>query len=366
MTTLEELIREADPALGVDIPNGTSPRAQWSYPRPPARRATANRRRKQLVGVGAIGLIGAVALVTALLVIPGTSPPPSSAAEFLHASAELVANQPALVPPSGQYLYTEQQSQYQVSVYEPGSDSSSVDLATVAQYGETERTWVDARGNSTEQQNRTALSWPSAADQQAWEANPGAQTFSATYRQSVTEPTLSGKIPDVSALPTDPSALAAVLKGGGPVANPDQIPDDTDSVFERAARLAVGPDSGLSPALSAALYQVMADQPGVQLLGQTTDHQGRLGTAVGISTSSGLSEVIVDPRSGAALEAVYAPPPESISATLPGPGSQPCSASACTLLEPGQGRLVEAPLWTDNVTSGVVPSIGSTQPSSSS
>jgi hypothetical protein len=365
VTTLEELIHEADPALGVDVPSGTSPRAQWSYPRPTARRPTAVKRRKQLLGAGAIGLIGVAALVTTLLVAPETSPPPYSAAEFLHASADLVASRPVLVPTPGQYLYVEQESQYQVSVYEPGSGSSNVDLAAVAQYGETESTWVNAQGNSTEQQNRTALSWPSAADQQAWETNPGAQTFSATYRQSVTEPTLSGRIPDVSALPTDPSALAAVLKEGGPVTNPDQIPDGTNAVFERAARLAIGPDSGLSPALSASLYHVMADQPGVQLLGQTTDHQGRLGTAVGISTSSGLSEVIVDPQSGEALEAVYAPPPDSISATLPGPGSQPCSASACTLLEPGQGRLIEAPLWSDNVTSGIVASTGSTQPSSS-
>jgi len=273
---------------------------------------------------------------------------------------------PAQVPPAGQYLYVGLQSQYQVSIYKPSSSSSNVDLAAVAQYGETERTWIDAQGNSTEQLIRTALSWPSTADEAAWRADPDAANFAATYDQNVTEPTLSGAIPNVSGLPTDPAALEVALQAGGPTTNPAQIADGPNAVFERAARLAVGPDSGLSPGLSAALYRVMAEQPGVQVLGQTTDHQGRQGTAVGISTSSGLSEVIVDPQSGAALEAVYAPPPKSKSSVLGGPGSQPCTVSACTLLEPDQTHIVVAPVWTDSINSSVVAQIGSTQSASTS
>lgn len=353
--SLEERIIQADPALGVDVPSGTSPGAQWAYPTRSALAVQHTRRRRRVSVASVVASVAAVAVIFGLVLLPGNSAQGQSAAQFLRANARLVANQPPLTPLPGQFLYFDQSSQYQVSAYLPDSAGGALDLAATAQYQESEHTWLDAGGTSSEQVTRSALSFPTSNDNASWSAIVAAQAFSATYRQSVAQPSRTGSIPDVSSLSTDPTKLAQQLHEDTPTTNPDKIPDGTNAVFERAGRLLVGPESGLTPVLSAALYQVLALQPGVTLLGPTVDHQGRTGTAVSLSTKAGLSEVIVNPETGAALEAVYAPPARS----LPNSSAQTspvCSLVSCTLVGPGPGRLVQAALWTDNLSTSIVPS----------
>ena len=87
--------------------------------------------------------------------------------------------------------------------------------------------------------------------------------------------TTAGKpLLNVSDLPTDPKALAQVIAAGGLQTNIDLIPAGPNATFERAATLLVGPTAGMTPALASALFQVLAGQPGVQLLGSVTDHEG--------------------------------------------------------------------------------------------
>ncbi len=103
-----------------------------------------------------------------------------------------------------------------------------------------------------------------------------------------------------------------------------------------------------------ALFQVMAGQPDVRLLGTVTDHSGQrgVGLALGGPASSGGSrqpvEVVVDPGRGQILEADYALPSSTV----------PAVASV--------GVASVGPLWTDVVASGIVRARTATVPTSPS
>jgi hypothetical protein len=98
--------------------------------------------------------------------------------------------------------------------------------------------------------------------------------------------------PQLSRLPTDPGRLGARL---GP------------NAFDQAAVLLE--DAPLRPAVRAALFDILAEQDGVELVGQVQDSRGRTGTAVEYTT--GPSEftgarttirLVIDPKSGRLLE----------------------------------------------------------------
>lgn len=101
------------------------------------------------------------------------------------------------------------------------------------------------------------------------------------------------------ALPTDPGELEAILRSGINGAGPD---DDTE-LWEIVTGLLV--DSPASPTLRAALWQVAATIPGVELVGHVTDALGRPGVAIERDmTDAGWSRVryILDPVDGQVLE----------------------------------------------------------------
>jgi hypothetical protein len=156
-------------------------------------------------------------------------------------------------------------------------------------------------------------------------------------------------------LPTDPSALTAVIADGEQGSNVNLIPAGPNATFERAATLLVDPTTGMTPALASALFRVLANQPGVQLLGTVTDHEGQSGEAVTLQAADGLtvSEVIVDPATGRLLEAQFAQAAKTSSLSS---GASSCMGS---FGEPFSCHQVTnsstiAPLWTDVVATGVV------------
>ncbi len=113
-----------------------------------------------------------------------------------------------------------------------------------------------------------------------------------------------------AALPADPAKLRQVLLTGviplaGPRARPGQrqpgVPRAqlADTVFTQARTLLL---DGLSPAVRAADYQVLASVPGVHMKPGVTDPSGRPGTALWLGPATDPSEVsIVDPRTGLLL-----------------------------------------------------------------
>jgi len=385
---LDTLVTAADPALGKAIPDGSSAEARWRYlqftattGRParadglscggtvkPAEDPSRARRRRVTVGLALAvpAVAAAVVLVLALLPSPATAP---SAAAAVLLDAATAAGQ-ALPLAAGEYLYTETQTEIQLTLYTPTSTGGTTmtEVAT-KQYGTTTQSWIDSLGTATVEQTTGAAQFPSAADRMAWQAVTRAIGPTPAAGDPIARSVLSDGSPhpapsslDVSSLPTAPTALAAALASGEYGTNALYL-TGPDAVFERAATLLIGPDQGMTPALAKALFQVMATQPGAELLGTVTDHSGQQGDAVSIPSAGtfGPIEAVVDPTTGALLEADYAPATSPHFNACGGQLGASNSSSAPTCLRP-VSELSMRPAWTDVVASGVVGSATATVP----
>ena len=100
---------------------------------------------------------------------------------------------------------------------------------------------------------------------------------------------------DLSKLPTDTAALRRLIVErkieGGPAGDAETFTIIGDLLRETYA----------SPALRAALYQVAAGLPGVELIGTVKDEAGRTGIAVGYTSNGYRQELIFDPTTAALL-----------------------------------------------------------------
>ncbi|GEL94003.1 CU044_5270 family protein [Cellulomonas composti] len=106
----------------------------------------------------------------------------------------------------------------------------------------------------------------------------------------------------IAALPTDPAALEALLRAR---IGQDRGPTPDVELWSVVTGLLSGAPA--TPALRAALWEVAAAVPGVELVGTTTDHAGRTGTAVELD-QTGIGwyreRLILDPADGRLLEQV--------------------------------------------------------------
>ncbi|MCM3920111.1 hypothetical protein ND748_00160 [Frankia sp. AiPs1] len=99
----------------------------------------------------------------------------------------------------------------------------------------------------------------------------------APTRHGLTEiPAEAGEVP----LPTDPGRLRAALEA--PVRAQGRIPSGTDVALAVLGRLREGDTTA---AQNAALFEVLAEAPGVFDAGRVTDRAGRDGRAVGVQVS---------------------------------------------------------------------------------
>ncbi len=338
-----------------------------------ARRSHGKRRR---VGLSA-SLVAAAAVVVllVLLVFPGSGGARSAAAAVLEQAATAAAQQPT--PGPGQYLYTETQTEIYQGLYQDNT------LTATSETGLTDQSWTDDAGDGQQMLTLGTPDYPTAADSTAWGAHEAANGGITVAIASSGYPEAEAPLVDVANLPTDPSQLTAVIaaqklvvhtQGSGQAQIPGGAATILDdgwpySVFEGAAALLLGPTKGMTPALASALFQVMADQPGVQLLGTVTDHDGQQGQAVSLPTTGTVrvSEVVVDPASGQLLEARFALPPSTLPAHQTCGGPEAVTTTTCV---PSTGDSVGTdPIWIDVVARGVVnlstatvPAAGSVQP----
>ncbi len=346
---LDTMVVDADPALSVAIPSGSSAEARWHYVQVTTHLAgRGHHRRRLILTAGIVAPIAAALVLLTVIVIPGPSGPKSAAAVVLEAASATAGQQNTQAAP-GQYLYTETQSAYQVTLYDAkGTPGEMVKVAT-AQFNETDQAWTNAGGTGSALQTDGGVRFPSAADQAAWNASPSGPSVLqriAQFGENGGQARPEQPVLNVSDLPTDPNVLASVIATGGLHTNVDLISAGPNATFERTATLLLGPTVGMTPALASALFQVLADQPGVQLLGTVTDHNGQQGQGIVLATADGtnVSEVVVDPKTGSLLEAQFA---------LPAPMDHNAS---------GISQAVLAPVWTDVVATGVVNSKTATLP----
>lgn len=112
---------------------------------------------------------------------------------------------------------------------------------------------------------------------------------------------------NVSNLPTDPAALAQLIqhrKTGLADVNADvEDPSSPAGMFLAASEILSQDPVGATPALRSALFKVMAEQPGIKLIGRTTTRTGRTGIALMSPTvMGGADKIIIAPASGEILE----------------------------------------------------------------
>jgi hypothetical protein len=364
---VDTLFVDADPATGKVIPSGSSAEARWRYAQLTGQPVgqTGGRRRALFMAGILIPIAAALALVL-VNVLPGPTAPKSAAAAVLEQAAA-AAGQSGTPLTSGQYLYTETQSQYEVTLYNPVGTSGAMAEVATAQFIQTQEAWTDSGGTGHDIQTDGSVQFPSAADEAAWNASPSGKSMLAqiaNFAEEGSEGSTVQPLFNVSKLPTDISTLTAVIANGALQTNVDEIPAGPSATFERAAALLIGPNVGMTPALASALFHVLANQPGVQLLGTVTDHNGQQGVGVGLATAHGtnVSEVVVDPSSGSLLEARFALP----AATIPPNKAEVCTGAVDSNAPPtcthGIGEAIMAPVWTDVVATGVVDSGTATVP----
>jgi hypothetical protein len=354
---LDEMVRSADPAKDIVAPEGTSAMAHWSYAQITRSGTTRSRSHVGMRLVLPATMALGVALTIGIAVFGSSGTPESPGALALrHAAVEVSAQSTPQLPP-GDFLYTETKSLYQVTIYQETSSSGSLVAAGEAQYLETEQSWADSSGNGHGLLTRGPLQFTSQADRTRFTTTTDGRLFAEQFDRAVDEPSLKQSVPDVSRLSTNPGVLGQEIFDGVSGTNIDVIPAGPSAVFQRAARLLVGPESGATSSLKSALYQVLADQTGVNLLGTTTDHSGRKGIGVSLSSPNGVSELIIDPQSGSALEIQYAPPVSSTSSSLEGAGVTCSSDAVCQPpangLTPQPSEELIAPIWTDTVTTEI-------------
>lgn len=261
-------------------------------PARPTRNAVP-RRRRAMHPVRWLGI--AAAVVAIVLVAQSVFWRHDTAPAALRHLSDVAATQPAVQIPPGGYLAMTIQESY---LSEDGSGAiGNLDISTgqgfdlVVRYTAETRLRSDGTGERVTTIDK--VSFPTDHDHDAWvEAGmPHKIDAGDTDRESLQGDRIPGY--DVSTLPVDPARLEAALR---PV--PNGMRED-EEVMEVAANLLA--ESNPSPELRAALFEVLADLPGIKLLGQVTDPLGRSGTGILIPRGPSNEELIFDPSTSAVL-----------------------------------------------------------------
>jgi hypothetical protein len=315
-----------------------------------------------------VGAAAAIALIAAQ-VVPGTlTGPPSAAAAVLTQAATTAGNQPPVVLGPGQYLYSETRT-LQSTTWALGNNEPSWQFDTTQD--ETVQNWEAADGSGRELITYNGpVQFTTPASREGWVLSGKPSIASptntssgqldtpliASSRVGVAVPTRDGtpgeQPAEDSSLPTDANALRRVIQAGGSGIPPSVAANISDpstpaGTFGTAAEILETPATGISPALRSALFQVMANVPGVRLLGQATDRVGRSGTEIAspIDSFGFRFEIVIDRSTGQLLQTqdVLVAPSEL------SPLDQKYFGD----------RKGEAQGWTDYLSSGIVDSTGS-------
>jgi hypothetical protein len=158
--------------------------------------------------------------------------------------------------------------------------------------------WVAADGSGRIRETVGELVFLSEADREAWEAGEFTPyALNEDFGPGGLEPQLAN-----ASLPTDVDLLRAEVKAQAAATHPWSTDSQMFVVIGDLLRDPLTP-----PDVRAGLFQVAADLPGIELLGQLTDRIGRPGVAVAMSafamTPYHRQEIIIfDPATSVLLE----------------------------------------------------------------
>lgn len=251
-------------------------------------------RRRTAITIAAAGLAIALAIPIALPggVSGGADP---AAAAVLHRVALRAAQQPAEPAPGpGQYLYTRSESA-STFLYVVG-DGTTFFFSQPS----TRESWIATDGSGRIMGTSGAVSFPTEEDRTTWIA-----AGSPDLSENLTEDDLfdPGDLfyADYADLPIDPEELLEriehreIIGIGGPANDWGTFMIIGDLLRE----------TSLQPRVRAALYQIAAELPGVELVGPVVDGVGRAGVAVAYtnldSDAPSRQELIFDPTTAELL-----------------------------------------------------------------
>jgi RNA polymerase sigma-70 factor (ECF subfamily) len=288
-----ELIRDLHPERALD------PAARQRVRTAVAAR-TYDRRRRTLPRRPLIPVLGIVAAATAaalVLVLTGTSATVSaSAARVLHRAAGAARQERSVATLApGQYLYTKSVNAYMNTAAGTNPDGTTWQYSALVP--QVREIWLAADESGWLYETGGEPTFLSDRDRQAWIAdgrpNMGTGTSSTRLGGGPGENT---QMPSLD-LPSDPDALYSRLhdeaEGNGNGVYPEMFTLIGDALRENLT----------TPAQRAALYEVAARLPGIELVGRTTDATGRPAVAVAMENghNEARSTLLFDPHSFALL-----------------------------------------------------------------
>jgi hypothetical protein len=223
-----------------------------------------SRRRRLLVSSGiAVGMAAAITAVVSLggLAPVGVDQPEASAAEILHQAADAVRELPATPPRPDQFVYTR----------------------THGTHGSVREAWLSADGTHDGRISQAGMDIPLAGCRDGRRVIfKGTEPLPGQFESCTPDPAYR------SDLPTDAEGMREYLSqdtGGDP-----DLPENVSGLI----RYTFG-ETYVPPASLAALFEAMADVPGLTVVDDAVDVAGRPG--VGVSwTRDGRTETLVFDR----------------------------------------------------------------------
>jgi hypothetical protein len=287
------------------------PELEWRDPRRSRprrlrlRRPGRRRQRPALLGAGLVLLLTSV-----LVFVTAVGERQPAAAAQLRTIAAHAADQPVLRLGRDQWLVTTQVYVTSLVVTSARSLPGSRARATVTV---TDTQWSNDVGQACISSSSSPARFASNADKTAWLStglsdDPTEQPVASCPLFVSADETNGfaagiGAV-DVSSLPRSPSALARELRRATTgVQGLDRSQRGSDPGFDQAVALLIGPLTGTTKSFDAAVYRALALRPGIHQLGPMTTQSGA--TGLGFSAGSGPERpiIIVDPGTGALLEA---------------------------------------------------------------
>lgn len=254
--------------------------------------------------------VAGVALAALLVALPigilgGSGKVEPAVARVLHQAAEVAAEQQPVAPGRGEYLYTRSKDAYlRAFAYRPECGRSCDASETWSLLVPSEReSWVSF-DDSLRGRVRTVSGKPRflSADQRAAWVAAGSPPLSRPKR--VEDSAVSGSsvlldAGEIAELPTEPAELREMLEAR-------EIPGVSGPPGEAETFVLIGDmlrGAYLPSAVRAAIYELTAELPRVELLGEVEDPVGRAGIGIAYTDErrGTTHELIFDPETSALL-----------------------------------------------------------------
>jgi hypothetical protein len=249
-------------------------------------------RRRWPARVAAVVIVAATAAGVSAFLQPGSPGGPSTAAAaVLRHLAAVAAVQPAVgVPGPGQYLYVDSENAYTDSTFDTAPNGTGSYTVLVPQH---RQIWIGPDGSGRLFETFGQPTFLSAQDRADWVAAGSPSIPTSPSDETFGPGGLS--LQNLSSLPTDPSALAALIASRKVEGGPPGAAEDFTQVGDLLR------ESDASPALRSALYQVAAGLPGVESLGTVATHAGTSGIGLAEVSHGVRFDLIFDPTTSALI-----------------------------------------------------------------